>query len=455
MGRREPETVGSPMSDISKDTEGTTAAGSRPRDGEDADERRGLPQLALLSLLTGAVTGTVGAVFRLCLDQADHFRAVHIAWAHRWGIAGLVLATAACAMATAVAAWMVRRFSPHASGSGIPHVEAVLSGELPPAPVSLVPVKFAGGVLAMGAGLALGREGPSVQMGACLAHALGAAFLRNRPDCRTLLAAGAGAGLAAAFNAPIAGAVFVLEELVRRFERRTAVAALGTSAAAIAVSRLFLGDFPDFEVDPLAFAGPQKTALFLVLGAFAGSLAVVYNRALLGTVALANRLGRWPVEMRAGLIGAAVGVLAWFLPHLVGGGQELTQRTLAGEATLALLPLLFLLRLGLACISYAARTPGGIFAPMLVLGAQLGLFFGLLSRLTFPELGIQPVAFAVVGMAALFTGVVRAPITGIVLVIEMTASFSMLLPMLAACFTAMLVPTLLGDPPVYDSLRQR
>ena len=156
-------------------------------------------------------------------------------------------------------------------------------------------------------------------MGASLGHLVGVAFRRNWRDCRALLAAGAGAGLAAAFNAPIAGAIFVLEELVRRFETRTAVAALGASATAIAVSRLLLGDVPDFVVDPLAFAGPQTTALFYLLGVVAGFLAVVYNRTLLGTLALANRLGRWPVEARAGLIGAAVGVLAWFLPHLVGG----------------------------------------------------------------------------------------------------------------------------------------
>jgi CIC family chloride channel protein len=443
------------MSDVSNRKEETAAGGPRPGHAEGADDRSGLLALALLSLVAGAVTGLVGAVFRLCLDRADHFRDVLVAWSHQWGIAGLVLVTAACAIAAVVAAWMVRRLSPHASGSGIPHVEAVLSGELPPAPLSLVPVKFAGGVLAIGAGLALGREGPSVQMGACLAHLVGVVFRRNWPDCRALLAAGAGAGLAAAFNAPIAGAVFVTEELVRRFETRTAVAALGASATAIVVSRLFLGDVPDFEVDPLAFTGPQKTALFFVLGLVAGFLAVLYNRALLGTLALANRLDRWPVEVRAGLVGAAVGVLAWFLPHLVGGGQEVAQLTLAGDATLALLPLVFLLRFGLACVSYAARTPGGLFAPMLVLGAQLGLLFGMLCRLTFPELGVEPVAFAVVGMAAFFTGVVRAPVTGIVLVIEMTASFPMLLPMVAACFTAMLVPTLLGDPPIYDSLRNR
>jgi CIC family chloride channel protein len=443
------------MSDGSNGKEETTPGGPRPGYGADADERNGLLGLALLSLAAGAVTGLVGALFRLCLDRADQFRGVLVAWAHPWGIAGLVLVTAACAVATAVAAWMVRRLAPDASGSGIPHVEAVLSGELPPAPIEMVPVKFAGGVLAIGSGLALGREGPSVQMGASLAHLVGGALRRNWRDCRALLAAGAGAGLAAAFNAPIAGWIFVLEELVRRFETRIAVAALGASATAIVVSRQFLGDLPDFEVDPLAFAGPQRTALFFVLGVVAGFVAVAYNRTLLGALALANRLGRWPVEVRAGLIGAAVGVLAWFLPQLVGGGQVVAQRTLAGDATLAFLAFALPLRFGLACVSYAARTPGGLFMPMLAVGAQLGLLFGMLCRLAFPELDVQPVAYGVVGMAAFFTGVVRAPVTGIVLVIEMTASFPMLLPMLAACFTAMLVPTLLGDPPIYNSLRNR
>ena len=278
---------------------------------------------------------------------------------------------------------------------------------------------------------------------------------RDWPDCRVLLAAGAGAGLATAFNAPIAGAVFVLEELVGRFEHRIAIAALGASAAAIGVARLFLGDAPDFQVDPLAYGGAEAQPLYFVLGAVAGLLAVVYNRTMLGTLAAADQLSAWPVELRAGLIGAAVGIVAWFAPGLVGGGDVITQRALAGVGPLALLPVVLVLRLGLGAVSYAAGTPGGLFAPMLVLGAQLGLLFGALCRLAFPGLDIQPVAFAVVAMAAFFTGVVRAPLTGIVLVIEMTASFPMLLPMLAACFMAMVVPTLLRDAPIYESLRER
>jgi H+/Cl- antiporter ClcA len=201
------------MSDVSNGKEKTAASGPRFGHREDADDRSGFLGLARLSLAAGAVTGLVGAVFRLSLDRVV-ISATCSSPRRSRGIAGLMLVPAACAIATAVAAWMVRRFSPYASVSGIPHVKAVLSGQLPHAPFSLVPVKFAGGLLA------------------------------------------------------------------RCFEMRTAIAALGASEMAIAVSRLFLGDVPDFTVDPLAFAGPQKTALFLVLGVVAGFVALIYNRLL-------------------------------------------------------------------------------------------------------------------------------------------------------------------------------
>ena len=422
--------------------------------------------LAVLALVGGAAAGLIGAVFRLALDQADGFRDMLIARAHDAKLAGFLFVIAATAGAVAIAAWLVRRFSPPAAGSGIPHVEAVLNGELPPAPIRLIPVKFFGGLLAIGAGLALGREGPIVQMGATMADVVGRVFGRRWSDRRALLAAGAGAGLAIAFNAPIAGAVFVLEELVRRFDTRIAITALAASATAILVARLFLGDAPDFHVviaasatiatGPLAYASAATWPLYVVLGVLAGFLAVLYNYALLGAISLTDRLDRWPVELRAGVIGAAVGIFAWFAPELVGGGDQITQRTLAGGGvTVALIPLAFLLRFALGAVSYAAATPGGLFAPMLVLGAQLGLFSGALCRTAFPDLGIQPEAFAVVGMAAFFSGVVQAPVTGIVLVIEMTAGFTTLLPMLAACFAAMLVANLLGDAPIYESLRER
>jgi chloride channel protein, CIC family len=420
-----------------------------------ADRRWNLAVLACLSLVVGAASGLLAAFFRLALEQADRFRDAVLSWAQGKDLVGVLFIIGLAAAATGLAAWLVRRHSPYASGSGIPHVEAVVNGELPPAPFRLIPVKFFGGLLAIGTGLALGREGPSVQMGAGIAHLLGVVFRRDWPDCRALLAAGAGAGLATAFNAPIAGAVFVLEELVRRFEPRLMITTLGSSAGAIAVARVLFGDTPDFHVEPLPYPGFGTLPIFLALGVVAGLLGVAYNRTILGTLSAADRLHRLPVELRAALIGAVVGLLAWLAPSLVGGGDPITQRVLAGSDTLMMVALVFILRFALGAWSYAAGTPGGLFAPMLVLGSQSGLLFGALCNRLFPSVVPHPTAFAVVGMAAFFTAVVRAPVTGIVLVTEMTASFTLLLPMLASCFAAMVVPTLLRDVPIYDVLRER
>jgi chloride channel protein, CIC family len=420
-----------------------------------SDGHSSLLVLSLLALIVGAGSGLVGAIFRLALAAADVFRGSAIVLAYRHKLVGFLLIVGGSATVVALAAWLVRRFSPYASGSGIPQVEAILEDELPPPPLRLLFVKFAGGLLAIGSGLALGREGPSVQMGAAIAHIVGKLSRLNWLDCKVLIAAGSGAGLATAFNAPIAGAVFVLEELMRRFETRTAITALGASAAAIAVARTIIGAAPDFTVAPMVYIGVWSWPLFAALGAAAGLCGMLYNFALLRTLVAADQLARVPVEMRAAVVGASVGALGWFLPQLIGGGDTITQRTLDGATLLTFLPLAFLLRFGLGAVSYALATPGGLFAPLLVLGAQLGLLSGAVCRIVFPSMGLDPTAFAVVGMAAFFTGVVQAPITGTVLVIEMTASTPMLLPMISACFTAMLVPNLLGATPIYESLRER
>ncbi|HEX5218583.1 MAG TPA: H(+)/Cl(-) exchange transporter ClcA [Verrucomicrobiae bacterium] len=412
--------------------------------------------LAGAAIGVGALAGLVTTFFRLGLEHADQWRAMLLAWAQGRALPGLLLSVAGVAGLTAVAAWLVRRFAPHAGGSGIPHVEAVVNNELPPAPLRLLPVKFVGGWLAIGGGLALGREGPSVQMGACLGSEIGRWLRLEKSDVGALLAAGAGAGLATAFNAPIAGAVFVLEELVRRFDTCTAIAALGASAGAIAISRLFLGDDADFRVGQLPYPPNGSGLLFLAVGVLAGFVGMAYNRLLLGTLAISDRWAHRPIELRAALIGASVGALAWFAPGLVGGGDALTQSALnAGATGSAALLMVFGLRFVLGAASYAAGTPGGLFAPMLVLGAQLGLLFAWVCHSTLPGINVSPTAFAVVGMAAFFTAVVRAPVTGIILTVELTGEFTQLLPMLWACFAAMAVPTLLGDQPIYTSLKER
>ncbi len=409
--------------------------------------------VAVLSCIAGAATGFVVAMFRIALQHADCWRDAWIARAHGWALAGFLLTAGAIAALVALAAWLVERFSPYAAGSGIPRVEAVAKGELPPAPLSLLPVKFLGGWLAIGAGLALGREGPSVQIGANLGSLVAQKFRLTQADHIALLAACGGAGLATAFNAPIAGAVFVLEELIRRFDTRIAIAALGASCCAIAVARMFLGSAPDFQVEVLPYSGIGSGLLFAGLGTLAGLAGMAYNTAILGGLNLAARM-HWRPAWRAAVIGAMVGILAWFAPGLAGGGDPITQRTLSGLESMDLLPLFFAVRYLLGPLSYSAGTPGGLFAPMLVLGAQLGMLFAVLCRFALPHFGTSSTALAVVGMAAFFTAVVRAPITGIVLIIELTAGFTELIPMLWASFAAMLVPTFFGSSPIYDSLSE-
>jgi CIC family chloride channel protein len=401
--------------------------------------------------LTGALTGLLVTFFRLALKSADDFRDNFIARAHAWPVPGFLTTVGMVAAAAFTAAWLVRRFSPYAAGSGIPHVESVAKGELPPAPFSLIPVKFAGGWLAIGSGLVLGREGPSVQMGADIGTFVGKLCRLSEADCMALLASCGGAGIATAFNAPIAGSVFVLEELIRRFDTRVAIAALGSSCCAIAVARLFLGRSPDFQVAPLPYTGLGSGFFFLILGVIAGLLGMGYNWALLTGISWADRI-QWPIELRATVIGALLGTVAWFAPGLVGGGDHITRHLLFSGEGMKLLPWVFALRFVLGPLSYAAGTPGGLFAPMLVLGAQIGLLFAGLCGLVFPHLAVTPTTFAVVAMAAFFTAVVRAPVTGIILVVELTASFTQLMPMLWACFGAMVVPTLFGSRPIYESL---
>jgi chloride channel protein, CIC family len=410
--------------------------------------------LAFWSCFAGALTGLVVAGFRLALEDADKWRNVLVFQTRDWPAAlGLLLTVGTVAAAAASAALLVRRFSPDAAGSGIPHVEAVVRGDLPAAPLSLIPVKFVGGLLAMGGGLVLGREGPSVQMGAGLGNFVGRVLRLPESDCMALLAACGGAGIATAFNAPIAGAVFVLEELVRRFDLRTTIAALGSSCCAIAIARVWLGDIPDFQVKALGYAESGSGFLFLCLGLLTALLGMGYSRALVWSIRLADRL-EWPVEFRAALIGGLVGIVAWFAPTLVGGGEAIAQRTLSGQANLPLLPAELALRFFLGPVSYASGTPGGLFAPMLALGAQCGLLFATLCHLLFPHVAISGTSCAVVAMAAFFTAVVRVPVTGIVLVTELTGSFTQLMPMLWACFAATVIPTLFGVPPIYDSLSQ-
>lgn len=413
--------------------------------------RRQIP----LAALVGVLAGLVAVAFRLTLDQGDALRNQLLAIGHRYPTFGFLLPVLFGAFGAGVATYLVRRVAPETSGSGIPHLKAVLHHLRGMRWQRVLPVKFVGGVAGIAGGLALGREGPTVQMGGAVGLAVGQWLAVTPRERRTLIAAGAGAGLAAAFNAPLAGVVFVLEEVQRDFTPGVFTAAFLSSVTADVLARLLLGQNPVFHV--LVPNPPPLTALpaFAVLGVLAGLLSVLFNRALLGSLNLFQRTRTWPSWAPGALVGAAVGVVAWFQPDAVAGGHRLLERTFSAEEPLATLFGLFLLRFALTMFSYGTGAPGGIFAPLLVLGSQLGLAVGKVAGQVAPTAVGSPVGFAVVGMGAYFTGIVRAPLTGVVLILEMTGNYSLMLPLLLACLTAYGVADLLRDQPIYEALLER
>ncbi|MGA9243846.1 MAG: H(+)/Cl(-) exchange transporter ClcA [Silvibacterium sp.] len=413
-------------------------------------------RIAAASLLTGLMIGAVGGAFRLLLSKADDSRYALVVWAHAWPHLGLLAPVTLGTLGAIAARLMVARFAPEAEGSGIQRVEAVFAGEVKPArPSIILPVKFFGGLLSIGSGLALGREGPTVQMGASLSAVASGLLLKDDEDKRVIEAAGAGAGLAVAFNAPIGGSIFVFEELTSSFTPWLLVATLAATTFAVSIMRLILGNHVDFTIHQVSLTAVWKGWPFLILGVLLGACGALYNSAIVGLLRLCDRFVRISSVLRAALIGAVVGLVAWFAPAMVGGGDNLTQTMLTQRFTFAALAGIFVLRFAIGPWSYAAGCPGGLFAPMLVVGASFGALFGEVLNHFLPALQITPFACAVVGMATLFTACVRAPLTGIVLSVEMTGRGDLTLPLLAASLMAMLTTMLLDSEPIYETLKRR
>jgi CIC family chloride channel protein len=247
----------------------------------------------------------------------------------------------------------------------------------------------------------------------------------------------------------------VFEELTSSFTPWLLVATLAATMLAVWTMRLILGNHFDFAVHQVSLTAVWKGWPFLILGVLLGAGGVLYNSAIIGLLRLCDRLVRISSVLRAALIGALVGLVAWFAPEMVGGGDNLTQTILTRRFTISALAGMFLLRFAIGPWSYAAGCPGGLFAPMLVLGASFGALFGEVLNHLQPALGVTPFACAVVGMAALFTACVRAPLTGIVLTVEMTGRGDLTLPLLEASLMAMVVTMLLDSEPIYETLKRR
>jgi CIC family chloride channel protein len=439
---------------------------SPPGRGVDDDEDR-LPRnpgswltLMISAALVGVLAGLLGGTFRLALRGVEALRESYVTSGSH-GAWNAVLTVMSCSAAAALAAWLPQRFAPSSAGSGIPHVEAVLRNRVLPPGLPIIPVKFLGGVLGIGAGLALGREGPTVQMGATVGRLVGDRLageqrFRLVPEPWTLIAAGAGAGLATAFDAPLAGVIFVLEELLRRFSARVLGATVAASVCATAVARVMAGPRPELAV--ASFSDVPLTALpgFMLLGLAAGLLAMAYNAGTLRALKLFDGLPPKFRPLASAAVGAVAGVLAISWPTALGGGEPIAVQAVAfplGLTTGGLIALT-LLRWPLCMFSYATGSPGGVFAPMLSLGALLGLATVRLAHVW----GVQHAgasAVVVVSITAFFTGAVRSPLTGVVLLLEMTGAFPLLLPMLAGSGAAYVLTEFLRSPPLYDLLRSR
>ncbi|MGZ6071541.1 MAG: chloride channel protein [Myxococcaceae bacterium] len=419
-------------------------------------EREGLLGLAMASLAVGLVTGLVCVSFRLALDRAETARESLLLWSHLFPAWGWVVPVAAAALATAAARAAVQRLAPAAAGSGIPQVESAVRYGTGLGGVRVLVVTFLGGLAAIGAGLALGREGPSVSMGANLGGNLARRLGLSPDDGRVLISGGAAAGLAAAFGAPLGGAVFVLEEVLQRFHGRTAIAVLGATGAATAVVQFMLGNQPLLTAPPVVQYGGPGLLVFLGFGLLMGGLGALYNRLVLLAVQLDERLTRVPPEARAATIGAAVAFIAWLNPRVVGSGEAAVQQLLIGATPpLGLLVVYCAFRFLLGPLSYASRAPGGLFAPLLLVGAATGALTGRVLHATVPVLIPDATVFVIVGAATFFTATVRAPVTGLVLLVEMTGVSSLLVPMLAAACGAFVGASLGGGRPIYDALRER
>lgn len=411
-----------------------------------AAKRRLFPR----AMLAGVGAGLVGAAFHRTLDVAEHLRSLLADRLGQWpGLAAATIGVLAF-LATMLSLW-ISSADRKSSGSGIPHVKAVLEGHGTLKWWPLVPAKFLGAAIAIGAGLGLGREGPTVQMAAATGSATGDLTHATGDERRSLVAAGAGAGLAAAFNAPIAGVTFVLEELQRDFHPEVFAAALLCAGIATVIARFLGGQRSVFAVPTVEEQRLVIVPLFALVGLIGGLVGVLFNKTLMSATAAAKTLGKKRILVASLMAGVATAAAFALSPLLLGGGHLLSEAALKGGLTLGSAILFLLVRFLFIQASYATGVPGGIFAPLLSLGALLGVAVAAaLQAMHVP--GLSTTAFAVSGMCAMFCGVVRAPLTGVILIAEMTGSYDLLLPLLVASFTSYAVADLCGDVPIYDAL---
>lgn len=415
------------------------------------DDYFGNVLIVFKSLLVGLAAGGVTVLYRITLTYAEQFA---------FGMYGflknhLLLFPGAIIMLCLVAyivGYLVSK-DKMISGSGIPQLEGILKGYFGNRKswIHTLCTKFLGGAIAIGGGLSLGREGPSIQLGACVAEGLGKKIGKGRLERKILMASGASAGLSAAFNAPMAGVVFALEEIFKYFSPVILLSMMSAAVAADFVSKQVFGLAPIFNFEITKEIPLNSYWLLIILGILLGGMGAFYNYALIKTKILYGKIKILNIKTKIIVPFVIAGILGIIFPVVLGGGHRVIEE-LTLKNGIGFLIIIFIVKFLFSMISFGSGAPGGIFFPLIVLGAAIGAIF---ARVSIDYFGFDQELmnnFIILAMAGYFTAIVRAPITGIVLIMEMTGSFTHMLPLTVVAVTAYVVADLMKSPPVYEAL---
>ncbi len=387
----------------------------------------------------GICAGIAVSIFRLLIDALEGYREY---------AKDNLLMTALFLFSCFLLIIAALKWEKNIAGSGIPHVKGELSGQLESSWWRVLIAKILGGSCAIGAGLSVGREGPSVQIGAMAAKGFADLLKRPASEERILLTAGAGAGLAAAFNAPMAGAIFAMEEIHRNLSMEVLLAAMSAAVSSDFISSYVFGLHPVFTVIPANVMPLRLYWLLLVFGILLGISGFLYHWCIKAAQKAYALLPWMPVRIAIPMILA--GLLLFTFPDVLGGGNALVDALAAEDFLLKSLLILFAIKFIYSMVSFGSGTPGGIFLPLLVLGALQGSMFAEMTGC-----GTYLENFIIMGMAGYFTAIVKSPVTGIILISEMTGSLSHLLPLALVCLVSYVTSDLLKTKPIYDQLLER
>lgn len=404
-------------------------------------------------LCVGLIGGFIVLLYRVALTFAGNWLIKILSY-----IKGNPFRCAVWFLILMALAWIVGRlvkWEPMISGSGIPQVEGEVSGRLSQNWKRVLPAKFAGGFLCMLGGLSLGREGPSIQLGAMAGQGISRALGRGKREEKFLMTCGASAGLSAAFHAPLAGMMFAVEEIHKTFSIPILLPVMTASVTADYIASHILGLDPVFHFQITEYLPQNYYWLLILLGILVGVSGVFYNWGMLKAQELYRKIPLLKETGRLLIAFLTAGVLGLVMPSVLGSGSGLIVSLTKGEMVLGMVVLTLVAKFLFSAVSFGSGAPGGIFFPLLILGALLGAVFAMTGAEFF---GLDPVYinnFVLLGMTGFFTAIVRAPLTGIILLFEMSGSISQMLSLSIVSVTAYIVATLMRSEPIYDSLLKR